>query len=71
MTKQDSVSAGLAAIQAAESAALGQCFDDGVASVVVAPGFTQADIDSAVATAVAAVKASAKDDLQKLEADIG
>lgn len=53
MTKDESVSAGLAAIQAAQNDALGKCYDDGAASVQVGGGLSQADIDAAVAQAKA------------------
>ena len=63
MTQADSVAAGLAAIQAGMSAALGQCYADGVASVPPIVGEVTAaqealDIAAAVKAAVDPLNAS-------------
>lgn len=57
MAKEDSVAQGIAALQQAQADALGKCFDDGLASAPQGGGFSQADIDSAVAAAKAADQA--------------
>lgn len=71
MAKADVVAAQLALVQAAEVQALtdslGACFDSGEADGN-GPGFTQADIDAAVASAVAPLNAQVAQDATDLAA---